>query len=110
MKPNLQHVMLGFLTCALVTPGCERKRQVEQHLLTSKTAASETVQTSGSISRDHCRLVLLPLGGETALDKEIARAQERVLATTNTYAGLEKLGWLFVAKARVSFDPGFHKL
>ncbi len=57
-----------------------------------------------------CKLVLLPLGGETLLDKDILRAQEQARKATNPSAAVERLGWLFVSKARVSFDPGFYKL
>src|SRR5207247_9745450 len=48
--------------------------------------------------------------GNGRLDSEIRRLQERVRAATNLNPGLERLGWLFVAKARESFDPGYYKL
>jgi tetratricopeptide (TPR) repeat protein len=56
------------------------------------------------------RFVLAPLGGESALDIKIADAQARVRVATDHFPALEKLGWLLIAKARVSFDPGFYKL
>jgi tetratricopeptide (TPR) repeat protein len=56
------------------------------------------------------RFVLEPLGGDGALDKKIADAQAQVRTATDHFPALEKLGWLLIAKARVSFDPGFYKL
>lgn len=59
---------------------------------------------------DPLRLVLLPLGGDSPLDLKISRAQEKVRTVADPGPALEQLGWLFVAKARTSFDPGFYKL
>jgi tetratricopeptide (TPR) repeat protein len=44
------------------------------------------------------------------LDSEIRRVQEQVRAGTDLNPALEGLGWLFVAKARERFDPGYYKL
>src|SRR5262249_30747461 len=52
-------------------------------------------------------------GGGAKIDQEIARIQSDIRANTKpfqTTALIEKLGWSFVEKARVSFDPGFYKL
>src|SRR5437867_9731746 len=54
--------------------------------------------------------VLAPHDGEGRLDSDIRQCQARVRAGTNPEAALERLGWLFVAKARESFDPGFYRL
>src|SRR5437867_3173857 len=54
--------------------------------------------------------VLAPHDGEGRLDSDIRQCQARVRAGTNPEAALERLGWLFVAKARESFDPGYYKL
>jgi len=45
-----------------------------------------------------------------AVDTQIAQAQARVKSSRNPAAQVERLGWLFVEKARVSNDPGFYKL
>jgi tetratricopeptide (TPR) repeat protein len=55
-----------------------------------------------------CRLVLAPLRGDKAIDQEIARQQALVL--NGSSSGLERLGWTFIKKARLSFDAGFYKL
>jgi len=55
-----------------------------------------------------CRLVLAPLPVDKPIDQEISRQQALVLNGSNS--GLERLGWSFVKKARLSFDAGFYKL
>jgi Flp pilus assembly protein TadD len=53
-------------------------------------------------------LVLAPLPLDKPIDQEIARQQALVL--NGTSSGLERLGWTFIKKARLSFDAGFYKL
>src|SRR5262245_2514902 len=55
-------------------------------------------------------LVLTPQRGDTRIDKEIFRLQQRIREGRNVEVWLDRLGWAFVAKARESFDPGFYKL
>ena len=55
-----------------------------------------------------CRLVLAPLPGDRQIDQEIAHQQALVLG--GSAPALERLGWTFVKKARISFDAGFYKL
>lgn len=52
-------------------------------------------------------VALTPHTGSTALDQRIRRSQEQVRTATHPQAAIEQLGWLFIAKARESFDPGF---
>ncbi len=59
---------------------------------------------------DPLKLALVPMGGQSPLDLKIRRAQEKIRTATDPTLALEQLGWLFVAKARTSFDPGFYKL
>jgi tetratricopeptide (TPR) repeat protein len=60
-------------------------------------------------------LVLAPLPGDKSpgdkpIDREIAQQQSLVLKGSSSDTQLERLGWLFVKKARLSFDAGFYKL
>ena len=55
-----------------------------------------------------CRLVLAPLSVDKPIDQEIARQQ--ALIVNGSSSGLERLGWTFIKKARLSFDAGFYKL
>jgi tetratricopeptide (TPR) repeat protein len=59
---------------------------------------------------DPLTLVLAPHTGNDRVDSEIRRFQEQVRTGTNSNPPLERLGWLFVTKARASFDPGYYKL
>jgi tetratricopeptide (TPR) repeat protein len=47
---------------------------------------------------------------KSAVDAQITQTQARVKSGPNTGPQIERLGWLFVEKARVSNDPGFYKL
>src|ERR1044071_2671345 len=57
-----------------------------------------------------CRLVLAPLPVDKPIDQEIARQQALILNASSPATALERLGWTFVKKARLSFDAGFYKL
>ncbi|HXJ61710.1 MAG TPA: tetratricopeptide repeat protein [Verrucomicrobiae bacterium] len=59
---------------------------------------------------DPLTLVLMPPAGETRLDAEIREQQGRLGAGAISEDALERLGWLFVAKARSSFDAGYYRL
>jgi tetratricopeptide (TPR) repeat protein len=59
---------------------------------------------------DPCTVALLPHDGTEPLDREIARAQDRARGAGDSILWLERLGWLFTAKARRSYDPGYWKL
>jgi tetratricopeptide (TPR) repeat protein len=59
---------------------------------------------------DPCRVALLPHHGTEPIDREIVRAQDRAREAGDSILWLERLGWLFTAKARRSYDPGYWKL
>jgi tetratricopeptide (TPR) repeat protein len=62
---------------------------------------------------DPCSFILLPQGGTSGSDPEIARLQDEVKKArdpASSLGHLERLGWKFVSMARRSFDPGFYKL
>jgi tetratricopeptide (TPR) repeat protein len=57
-----------------------------------------------------CRLILAPLPIIKPIDQEIARQQALVVSSSSSANALERLGWTFIRKARVSFDAGFYNL
>jgi len=59
---------------------------------------------------DACALALAPHSGNTPIDLEIIRLQDATLHSTDRSRAFEQLGWAYVKKSRVSFDPGFYKL
>ena len=78
-------------------------------------AGPETVAPSlanPDLSSDAARIILLDTGDgtKTPLDAQIAQTQAKIKTGPNRGAQVERLGWLFVEKARVSNDPGFYKL
>lgn len=72
--------------------------------------AENSAANDASVQPASCRLVLAPLPGDKSIDQEIAQQQALVLKSSSSTAALERLGWTFVKKARLSFDPGFYKL
>lgn len=78
-----------------------------------KKAFQPSVENStqaSSLQPASCRLVLAPLPISTPIDQEIADQQALVLRGATSPGTLERLGWTFVKKARLSFDAGFYKL
>lgn len=64
---------------------------------------------------DPCAIALAPLNagersGSTRIDQEIAQYQQAARKAAEPKAHIEQLGWKFVEKARVSYDPGYYKI
>ena len=71
---------------------------------------NENSAATGSAQPASCRLVLAALPVDKPIDQEIARQQALILNGASSPTALERLGWIFVKKARLSFDAGFYKL
>jgi tetratricopeptide (TPR) repeat protein len=54
--------------------------------------------------------ILASHSGETLVDDEIRRLQAKVQVSAEANPIVVSLGWAFVAKARLTSDPGFYKL
>ncbi|MBO0719489.1 MAG: hypothetical protein J2P41_01620 [Blastocatellia bacterium] len=60
-----------------------------------------------------CEIALAPHSGDAKIDREITHLQQEIrskVKPSQTTAMIEKLGWSFIEKARLSFDPGYYKL
>ena len=57
-----------------------------------------------------CAIALAAHQGEALLDREIRQTQQHIRQAPNPRPNLEKLGWKYIEKARLSYDPGFYKL
>ncbi len=62
-----------------------------------------------------CAIALAPQNADgrsttQRVDAEIARLQQAIKKDTDPKARIERLGWLFVEKARLSYDSGNYKL
>src|SRR5688572_21958814 len=64
----------------------------------------------GALEPASLRIALAPHSGDSKIDRQIVKAQEAVRASSNAAPQLERLGWLYVSKARGSHDPGYYKL
>lgn len=80
---------------------------------TERAEISPANSASNILLTEHasCRMVLTPLGGDKPIDNEITRLQGRIAASGSAFtAELDRLGWAFVKKARLTFDTGYYKL
>src|SRR6266576_6208288 len=91
---------IATLALGLAFSGCERD---SSHKMNPHVA-----QPAGPVTP--LAIVLAPHAGEGRIDVEIRERQQQVRTGVNPEIALERLGWLFVAKARESFDAGFYKL
>lgn len=55
-------------------------------------------------------LLMIPPRDSTSIDQQILKSQQKLKDTPTPGAELERLAWLYVAKARASSDPGFFTL
>ena len=79
-----------------------------KRMMPSKNDSGTTVS---SVQPASCRLVLAsPMAIDTPIDREIKRQQALIINDGSSDGAFERLGWLFVKQARLSFDPGFYKL
>src|SRR2546425_7524275 len=100
--------VIALMVLLLGGAGCSRapRSGASSH----SPSAGETKLLAVAKRIDPLALVLAPHTDNGRLDSEIRRLQEQVRAATNSNPALERLGWLFVVKARESFDPGYYKL
>src|SRR5438128_1641006 len=82
---------------------------IASHRPKSESQANKTTAPA-AIFIDPVAMVLTPQTGDSRTDREISRLQQQLRDGRNPELGLEQLGWVFVRKARESFDPGFYKL
>jgi tetratricopeptide (TPR) repeat protein len=97
MNPGIIQIRVALIVAVLIAS------------LDSSCVASDEVGGSTN-SKGPCALALLPHEGTDKQDLEIIRLQTKALSASDPTTLLEQLGWAFVTKARVSFDPGFYKL
>jgi tetratricopeptide (TPR) repeat protein len=86
---------------------------ISSFIVLGLTAGKKALQPSASgssIQPASCRLVLASLPIDKPIDQEIADQQAHIIKGSSSRAALERLGWTFVKKARLSFDAGFYSL
>jgi tetratricopeptide (TPR) repeat protein len=73
-----------------------------------KSAPADASLKNPLTERAACRFALASLNGAAPIDNEIARQQS--LIRNGSTAALERLGWTFVNKARLTFDASYYNL
>jgi len=72
------------------------------------TTATKPAAAASPAAIDPLAIVLAPHAGGNRVDVQIRDYQGQVRSNLNREAAIERLGWLYVAKARESFDAGFY--
>ena len=86
---------------ALTLTGCTRPDAAKRDAV----APDASTPPNGPLA-----IALAPHAGHGRLDEQIRRFQGDVRSNRNVHASLERLGWLYVGKARESFDAGYYTL
>ena len=68
------------------------------------------LSAAAAIAPDACVAALAPGPQQNDRDRDISRVQEEARGTPHAKQAVERLGYLYVARARVSNDPGDYKL
>lgn len=100
LVPNIAVVAAIVLAVAVLVTGRPNDRTKP---ISSSPAALPTADAD-------LALILIPSGGNTPADREISELQAKIKSAPNQGALLERLGWAFVNKARLTNDPGSYKL
>lgn len=87
---------------AVVVAGCSRRDAAQAQALPAERPSRPAL--------DPLAVVLAPHHGGHRVDVQIREHQGMVRSNLQREAALERLGWLYVAKARDSFDAGFYTL
>ena len=105
---NWRYAVLLLGGCTLAVFGIGLWKTKMQQL---RSPASN--ENKGSVSsRDitPCAIALAPHKGGEEIDREIERLQDEARSNPDRADSMKRLGWAFIAKARLSYDPGYYKL
>jgi tetratricopeptide (TPR) repeat protein len=79
----------------------------------STVVSSPAIKTTERVSappNSPCAIALVPHGGVEQIDHEIRHLQDEARAASKRSETIKRLGWAFITKARLSYDPGYYKL
>lgn len=83
---------------------------IVNHQSSLKASAENTSLTNRLTTVAACRFVLASSSGNNPIDNEIAQQQALIRRSSPSAAALERLGWIFVKRARLTFDPSYYNL
>jgi tetratricopeptide (TPR) repeat protein len=72
--------------------------------------AIKKTETGSAPANSSCELALLPHKGIEQIDREIRQLQHEARTATKRGETIKRLGWAFITKARLSYDPGYYRL
>jgi tetratricopeptide (TPR) repeat protein len=65
---------------------------------------------NGVVAIEAASIALVSQTGDELIDREIRTLQEQARSKQGHPEAMKRLGWAFVRKARLSYDPGYYKL
>lgn len=68
------------------------------------------IEIAKADSSKSCEIALLPNTSSTAIDTDIRTAQEGAKSSSRRVRQLERLAWLYIAKARATHDDGYYNI
>lgn len=77
--------------------------------LSAAGCTADAPAAQGNLTNRSCAFALAPHSGAEPIDDKIRQLQQRA-KKSESVQDLEQLGWQYVSKARLSYDPGFYKL
>jgi len=106
MKWHSWFLLLGI--CVLIGLGIGPQIQQSR----DKAASARLIETAVDAvpGGDPCCIALVPHRGNEKIDLEIERLQGEARSSPNSSAFMKRLGWAFITKARLTYDPGYYKL
>ncbi|HTL55193.1 MAG TPA: tetratricopeptide repeat protein [Candidatus Limnocylindrales bacterium] len=90
-----------LIVCCFVVASCHKREEQKSDAILASPGFKEP---------DPLALMLAPHAGEGRLDAQIRQLQDQIRSRHDIGTKVEELGWLYVAKARESFDAGYYKL
>jgi tetratricopeptide (TPR) repeat protein len=96
--------------CILIAPGIGIwKTQLEPRQLRSSASRGKN-ESITALDNTPCAIALAPHKGNEKIDYEIRQLQKEARSNSERADTVKRLGWAFIAKARLSYDPGYYKL
>ncbi len=108
MKWRYLVLLLGGCALAGLGIGLWKPKVQSQQLFSS--ASSDNIGSISPHGITPCAIALAPHKGDEAIDREIKRLQDEARSNSERPDTIKRLGWAFIAKARLSYDPGYYKL
>jgi tetratricopeptide (TPR) repeat protein len=108
MKWRYLVLLLGGSALAGLGIGLWKTKFQLQDLLSSASSENKVSLSPHDITP--CEIALAPHKGAEEIDREIKRLQDEARSNSGRPDTMKRLGWAFITKARLSYDPGYYKL